>query len=105
MVATGALAGTYSWNSPNAAMPYPDRFEVTLNTVDKSSWMNVKVFRDGRVEVRSGKLGAGKLSGTGGKAAYDALAGKGSVAVDSTLSAGAEQVTLRGSLSFRPNGR
>jgi len=105
IVATGALAGTFAWNEPNAVEAYPDRFEVTLNTADKASWMNLQVFRDGRVELRSGKLGAGKLSGTGGKAAYDALAGKGSVSVDGAVSAGAERVILRGSLSFEPPAR
>lgn len=105
IVATGSLSGTFSWNSPNAVMAYPDRFDVTINTADKSSAMNLQVFRDGRFEVRSGKLRAGKLSGTGGRAAYDALAGRGSVAVDGTASGGSEQVTLRGSLRFAPNER
>jgi len=102
IVASGALAGTFAWNEPNAAEAYPDRFEVTLNTADKASWMSLQVFRDGRVEVRSGKLGPGKLSGTGGHAAYDALAGKGMVSVDGTVSAGRQQATLRGRLSFEP---
>jgi hypothetical protein len=105
IVASGTLAGTFTWNEPNAVEAYPARFEVTLNTADKASWMNLQVFRDGRVELRSGKLGAGKLSGTGGRADYDALAARGSVSVDGTVSAGAERVTLRGRLSFEPPAR
>lgn len=104
VVASGSLSGTFSWSSPNAVELYPDRVEIVLNSADRSAFMNLQVFRgDGRVVVRSGKLGAAKLEGSGGKAVVDVLKGAGVVSLDATVKAtSGEQVTLRGALTIRP---
>lgn len=105
VAASGSLAGTFAWQSPNLVNPLPDKVEVVLSTPDKSAYLNLQVFRDGRVALRSGRLGTARLVGTGGRADYDALAGKGTVTLDSTVASGTERVHLRGSLAFQPRRR
>ncbi len=106
ITATGALSGTFAWSSPNAVETYPDKTEVVLATADRSSWMNLQVFSaEDRVEVRSAKLRAGKLTGKGRTSTVDALRGSGTVTVDATVASGSETVTVRGTLTIRPAKR
>ncbi len=106
IVATGALVGTFVWSSPNAVETYPDRTEVVLATADKKTFMNLQVFAaEDRVEVRSGKLRAGKLTGKGRTSKVDALKGSGVVTVDATVTSGNESVTVRGTLTIQPAKR
>ncbi len=106
IVATGALAGTFVWSSPNAVETYPDRTEIVLATADRKAFMNLQVFAaEDRVEVRSGKLRAGKLTGKGRTSKVDALKGSGVVTVDSTVTSGSESVTVRGTLTIQPAKR
>jgi len=103
IAATGGLSGTYSWASPGAVEVYPDRVEVVLRSADGSTVMNLQVWSaEDRVQVRSGKLGAGALRGTGRTSSVDALAGQGSISVDTTVSGGGVAVTLRGALHIKP---
>ena len=106
IVATGALAGTFVWTSPNAVETYPDRTEIVLATADKKAFMNLQVFAaEDRVEVRSGKLRSGKLTGKGRTSKVNALQGSGVVTVDSTVTSGNESVTVRGTLTIQPAKR
>ena len=106
ILATGALSGTFVWSSPNAVETYPDRTEIVLATADKKTFMNLQVFAaEDRVEVRSGKLHAGKLTGKGRTSKVDALKGSGVVTVDSTVTSGNESVTVRGTLTIQPAKR
>lgn len=106
ILAAGALSGTYAWASPGAVEVYPDRVEVVLRSADGTTTMNLQVWAaEDRVQLRSGKLGAGALRGTGRTSSVDALAGRGSVSVDATVTGGGEAVTLHGTLHIKPAKR
>ena len=76
---------------------------LVLTTPDRSVTMNLQVWNaQDRVEIRSGKLQAGVLKGSGRTSTMDPLRGTGVITVNTTVRAGAEQVTLRGTLTVKP---
>jgi len=65
--------------------------------------MNLQVWNgQDRVAVRSGKLAARVLEGTGRTSTVNPLRGEGVFTVNATVRGGAEEVSVRGTRTVRP---